>query len=911
MATELQITRLRCEHLVNPIGLDIAHPRLSWVIESDRRGARQSAYQILVASSPEALAAEQGDRWDSGKVVSDQSLGVVYGGPALASGERVWWTVRVWDGDGQPSAYSEPAFWEAGLLDRAEWRGEWVGGLIVGGPFTTSPAPFLRTSFNVSKPVARARLYATALGVYEPHLNGAVVGADVLAPGWTDYHTRVQYQVYDVTGQLRQGENVLGAILGDGWYAGHVGWLERQRYGDRPKFLAQIVVHYTDGSSETIATGPGWKSAYGPILASDIIMGESYDARRELTGWDAPGYDDGKWLAVETFPDPGIILSAMRGPTVQRISEIRPVAEPRELKEGHGSKWIFDMGQNMVGRLRIRVSGDAGSTITLRHAEMLNPDGTLYLTNLRTTKQEDHYTLKGTGEEIWEPRFTFHGFQYVELSGLAGTPTRDTITGVVLHSAMDQTGSFTCSDPLISQLQHNIEWGQRGNFVDVPTDCPQRNERLGWTGDAQVFVATAAFNFDVAGFFTKWLRDVEDEQSPQGAYPMVVPNPVVRKNGRSTWPAAAIDGGPAWADAGVICPWTIYLAYGDTAILAERYDSMRRYVEFLNETSRDGLRCYAGYEGWHGFGDWLALDGSSDRFGNTSKELLGTAFFAYSTRLLGRIARILGKTEDAERYEARFQTIRNAFQERFVTRRGLIGGATQTSYVLALHFDLLPDELRPVALEELVRDIEHRGDHLSTGFVGTPYINRVLSDNGRTDVAYRLLRQTTWPSWLYSVTQGATTIWERWDGWTHDRGFQDPSMNSFNHYAYGAIGAWLYAVVAGIDTDPARPGYKHIIMRPQPGGELTSASAELRSPYGLIRSAWTLKDEAFEWEIIVPANTTATVYVPAVDGAEVREGEAPAAEAEGVRLLRRERGAAVYEVVAGHYRFSTRQEVRR
>ncbi len=891
---------------MNPLGLDIPRPRLSWILESDRRGARQSAYQILVASSAEKLAAEQGDLWDSGKVASDQSVNVEYGGRPLASGERAWWTVRVWDGDGQPSAYSEPAFWEAGLLDRAEWQGEWVGGMLAGGPYTGSPAPFLRTSFSVTKPVARARLYATALGLYEPHLNGAPVGEDVFAPGWTDYDIRVQYQVYDVTGQLHQGENVLGAILGDGWYAGHVGWLERQRYGDRPKFLAQLVVTYEDGSTETIATGPGWKYAYGPILAADLIMGESYDARRELTGWDAPGYDDGAWLPVEIFADPGIALTGMRGPTVKRIMEIKPVGEPREIKEFHSSRWIFNMGQNMVGRLRIKVRGKAGETVTLRHAEMLNPDGTLYLENLRTTKQEDHYTLKGEGEEIWEPRFTFHGFQYVELSGYHGEVTSETITGVVLHSDMEHTGSFECSDPLITQLQHNIEWGQRGNFVDVPTDCPQRNERLGWTGDAQVFIATAAFNFDVAGFFTKWIRDVEDAQSPEGAYPQVVPNPTVRKNSRTSWPAAAVDGGPAWADAGVICPWTIYLAYGDTGILAERYDSMRRYVEFLSATSRDGLRCYADYEGWHGFGDWLALDGSSDRFGNTSKELLGTAFYAYSSKLLSRIAGVLGKTEDEARYRAMFEEVRQAFQERFVTKRGLIGGATQTSYVLALHFDLLPEELRPVAMEELVRDIERRGDHLSTGFVGTPYINRVLSDNGRTDVAYRLLRQTTWPSWLYSVTQGATTIWERWDGWTHDRGFQDPSMNSFNHYAYGAIGAWLYAVVAGIDVDPEQPGYKRIVMRPQPGGELTSASAQLRSPYGLIRSAWTLKDGVFTWEITVPANSTATVYVPAADGAEVREGDAPAAEAEGVRFLRREGGAAVYEVGAGSYRFSAR-----
>lgn len=899
----IHVLNQRCEYLVNPLGLDIANPRLSWALESDQRASRQSAYQLLLASSPELLAADHADLWDSGKVSSDQSHGIRYAGRALKSGERVWWKVRVWDAQDQPAADSDMAWWEMGLLQRAEWQGQWIGALFAGGPYTPSPAPYVRVRFNIEKPIAKARLYSTALGVYEPHLNGQLVGEDVFAPGWTDYDIRVQYQVYDVGSMLHEGENVLGAILGDGWYAGHVGWLERQRYGEQPWLLAQLLVTYTDGSTETIATGTDWRFAQGPILESDMIMGESYDARRELTGWDAPGYDDSGWLAVKTFADPDIQLSAMRGPTVQRIMELQPVAEPKQIGSWPNTCWIYDFGQNMVGRLRLRIRGPAGSTITLRHAEMLNPDGTLYTANLRPAKQTDHYTLKGQGEEIWEPRFTFHGFQYVELSGLTETATRAMLTGVVIHSAMEQTGSFSCSDALITQLQHNIEWGQRGNFVDVPTDCPQRNERLGWTGDAQVFVRTAAFNFDVAGFFSAWTRDVEDAQSPEGAYPMVVPNPVVRRSRGSTWPAAAVDGGPAWADAGVICPWTMYLCYGDRGLLAERYASMKRYVEFQHATSRNGIRCYADYDGWHGFGDWLALDGSSDRFGNSSKELLGTAFFAYSSKLLAGIAEVLGKSADAAHYQAMFESVRQAFQERFVTPRGLIGGATQTSYVLALHFDLLPEALRPIAMQELVRDIKQRDNHLSTGFVGTPYLAWVLSQNGRTDVAYDLLRQTSWPSWLYSVTQGATTIWERWDGWTHDRGFQDPGMNSFNHYAYGAIGDWLYAVVGGIDIDPAQPGYKHIIMRPQPGGELTSASTELHSLYGPIHSTWTLKNGSFDWQLSIPANTSATVYVPAGEHNEIREGGSLAANASAVKFLRREAGASVYELGSGSYHF--------
>jgi alpha-L-rhamnosidase len=781
-----------------------------------------------------------------------------------------------------------------GLLNGADWSAQWIGAPFVGGPRTTSPAPHLRKEFALAKPVVTARLYATALGLYESYLNGARVGDDVLTPGWTDYTKHVQYQVYDVTAMLQPGANALGAILGDGWAVGHVAWSGRQRYVDRPRLLAQLILTYLDGSIETIATDDTWKVGVGPILESDMPMGESYDARRELPGWGAPGYDDTHWWPAEVFADTGAARVATNGPRVLRHEELQPV-EVREIPDFVNPRWVFDLGQNMVGWVQLRVSGLAGATVTLRYAEALNPDGTLYTASLRNARNTDHYTLRGDGEEAWEPRFTFHGFRYVELSGFPGRPTLGTITGIVIHSDTPMTGTFACSDPLTNQLQHNIIWSQKGNFVDIPTDCPQRDERLGWTGDAQVFIRTAAFNMDVAGFFTKWTRDLEDAQSAEGAYPAVAPNP-------SVWPRN--DGGPAWADAGVICPWTIYLCYGDTRLLEARYESMRRFIRFLDETNHDGLRCYAEYTGWRGFGDWLALDGSDGREGATSKELIGTAFFAYSARLLAQIAQVLGKHEDAARYHVLTDEVRDAFRKRFVAPDGKIVGGTQTSYVLALHFDLLPAELRSVAAAELARDIERRGNHLSTGFVGTPYINWALSEAGFLDTAYALLKQTSWPSWLYSVTQGATTIWERWDGWTHDRGFQDPGMNSFNHYAYGAIGAWLYAVIGGIDLDPERPGYKHIVMRPRPGGDLTNALVELRSVYGLIRSAWTLENGTFDWRIMIPANTTATVYVPVTDGAKVREGDIPAADAPGVRFLRREAAAEVYEVASGEYHFT-------
>jgi alpha-L-rhamnosidase len=891
----LIVSNLTCEYRTNPLGIDVLQPRLSWQMQSDQRGAHQTAYQILVAPSEITLNSGSGYLWDSGRVESDQSIHVPYTGPVLSSGQRVYWKVRVWDEAGQ-SVESSSTWWEMGLLKRTDWQGQWIGAPFSGGPRTSSPAPYLRKEFRVTKQVVSARLYATALGLYECYLNGMRVGDALLTPGWTDYSKHIQYQVYDVTDLIQPGTNACGAILGDGWSVGHIAWVGRQRYTDRPQLLAQIVLIYTDGSQEIIASDKSWKITQSPILESDMLMGESYDARRELTGWCNPGYDDASWWSTEVFADHGAALVATNGPAVKRQETLRPV-NIREIPDFVNRRWIFDLGQNMVGWVRLRVRGEKGTTVSIRYAEVLNPDGTLYTANLRTARNTDYYTLKGGEEEVWEPHFLFHGFRYVELLGFPGIPTEETVTGIVIHSDTPPTGTFECSDPLINQLQHNIVWGQKGNFVDVPTDCPQRDERLGWTGDAQVFIRTAAFNMNVAGFFTKWTRDLEDAQFPDGAYPAVAPNP-------SAWSIG--DGGPAWADAGVICPWMIYLCYGDTRLLEARYASMQRFIEFLSATSQDGLRCYAEYTGWHGFGDWLALDGSDGREGGTSKELIGSAFFAYSTHLLAKIARILGKDEDAQRYDARFYEIREAYIKRFVHEDGTIQGDTQTSYILALQFDLLPPELRPAAAAELVRNIRERDNHLSTGFVGTPYINWVLGEMGHLDTAYALLKQTTWPSWLYSVTQGATTIWERWDGWTHDKGFQDQGMNSFNHYAYGAVGAWMYAVIGGIDLDPEQPGYKHIIMHPQPGGGLTYATAELHSMYGVIRSAWTLENNNFDWRITVPANITATVYVPAMDLSGVTENGQPVENSNGVTFLRMEDDFAVFVVSSGSYVFSSR-----
>jgi len=883
------ITNLRCEYRDNPLGIDITQPRLSWQLMTDRRGAKQSAYQILVASTVDQLASNQADLWDSGKVNSDQSVHVVYAGQTLKSRQRVYWKVTVWD-ENESAQMSDSAWFEIGLLERDEWQADWIGGSLVGGKWTTIPVPYLRKPFTVSDDVKSARLYVTALGVYECMINGQAISDDVFAPGWTDYSKRIQYNVYDVTDTLQNGGNVITSILGDGWAAGAVGMSGRQAYVDRPRFFAQLEVTLADGTQQIIVTDNTWKHQHGALLESDMQAGESYDARRELTGWDHADYDDSHWLAVEVYDDTGVNLVATNGPTVKRFEELTPINDPENKGNFIASRFIFDLGQNMVGWARLKGSAPAGTTVVLRFAEVLNPDGSIYTTNLRGARATDHYTFKGEGEEIWEPKFTFHGFRYVELSGYPGEVSRDTITGIVVHSDMVQTGDFSTSDALLNQLQHNILWGQKGNFVDVPTDCPQRDERLGWTGDIQVFAQTAAFNMDVAGFMTKWANDVADSQNEMGMIPAVVPKAIPLP-----------DGGPAWSDAAIICPWTMYLAYGDTRILADNYKVMRRFMDFLLQASPNLIRCAPEFEGWPGFGDWLSINAP------TPRDLIGTAFLAYDAQLMSQIAEILGKSDDAEQYRKLFSDTKQAFQDRYLKgssvtasqdtaseRRRMMDGAdsisqgnlkvvdyevaesevfntnlfnpTQTSYVLALHFDLLPEALQQTAVDELVADIQRRDGHLSTGFVGSPYLPHVLSKYGRLDDAYQLLYQKTWPSWLYSVTQGATTIWERWDGWTEDNGFQDPGMNSFNHYAYGAIGAWLYNTVAGIEIDKQQAGYKHMIIRPRPGGGLTYANGSHQTLYGEVRSAWTLDAGKLTLNVTIPPNTSATVYLPADDG---------------------------------------------
>lgn len=918
---------LRCEYRVNPLGLDILQPRLSWIVYSDGRNQRQTAYQILVADSRDELDRDFGNLWDSGRVETNQA-NCLYKGKPLRSRQRCHWKVRLWNGDGTKSEWSPPAFWTMGLLREIDWQAQWIGhdapyesvqssGHVATGYVSTSspgivglmvnafrsyapkflrrlvhlilrrklvrfkpvliPCPYIRKQFTARKPVG-ATLYASALGIYELHLNGSRVGDDYFAPGWTDYNRRVYYQTYDVTSLVVEGENVIGGILSDGWYSGYIGPEgKRSYYGVHPRLVAQLEIEYADGSVSSVRSDSTWKATTGPHLEADLLMGETYDARIELTGWTQPSYVDSGWLPVTVSKAVNAELKATIHAPVQKMGEIRPL----RVWESRPGCYVFDFGRNFSGWVRLKVNGKVGTKVVLRFAERLNLDGTIYTANLRLARATDTYILKGDGEEQWEPRFTYHGFQYVEVSGYPGVPDLDWITGIVVHSALPDTGRFECSSDLVNALYQNIKRTQKANFVDIPTDCPQRDERLGWLGDAQVFARTATYNMDAAAFLSKWLVDVSDAISQDGAYPEFAPRPF------RTSPGA-----PGWGDAGIICPWILYHVYGDTRVIEQHYGSMKKWIEYVREANPDLL--WTQHTG-NNNGDWLALDE------RTPKEVLATAYFAYSSCLLARMASFIGQEEDAKKYESLYQAIKQAFNQAYVAHDGHVKGDTQTCYVLALHFNLLPEELRSRSARLLVDAIHRAHGHLSTGFFGTAYLPRALTANGYIDTAYRLLLTETLPSWGYCIRQGATSVWERWDGWTDEKGFQRPTMNSFSHCSFGSIGEWLYTTVAGIDTDG--PGFKRILIYPQPGGGLTYARAHYDSVNGRIATHWRIEGETFELDVTIPANTTATVFVPTCDVASVTEGKRPVEHAGEIELLRAENSRVVLKIGSGRYQF--------
>ncbi len=1036
--------RLRCEYLENPLGLDLLAPHLSWQSDSAERNWRQTAYDILVASSAESLQAGQADIWDSGKIDSAESVGIEYRGPTLQSQKRYYWKVRVWDAAGQVSESTSTAWWETGLLHAADWKAKWIrwnnledaddrkeirwiwvagqdalavapktaatfrvtvklsekpreavlllatrgdvvarvngrevdaksrwttfdqrdisDQLILGensiavtvtapdspesGPkagaktaaaalaalvkitrmngtvmrFPTDehwkaslektsdwkaarvvaeltdrrlgdlgelpqPAAYLRRTIALSKNLRSARLYVTALGSYRVFLNGNRVGDDVLTPEFTDYRKRVTYQAYDVTGGLVNGNNVIGALLGDGWYGSGLTWSGVHFFSAPDRFIAQLELDYSDGSHDTLVTDESWKAAASPVLRSDIYGGEVYDARMEQAGWENRGFDDSKWKPAVAADAPHIVVSS----EITAPARVIATLDPKSVTPAANGAYIFDMGQNMVGWATLKVKGRAGTRVRMRFAEILNPDGTIYTANLRNADATDVYTLRGGDEETFSPHFTFHGFRYVEMTGYPGTPPLNAIEGDVVSSVSGEpVAKLTTSSALVNQMWSIGIWGQRGNFLSIPTDCPQRDERLGWMGDAGVFWRTGSYNFDIAAFSQKFIQDVVDAQSQQGAFRNVSPNTLPSSVDEPAELPSDSDmiGAPGWGDAGVIVPWTTWLQYGDRAVIEENWDAMQRWMEFIQSRNPDFLRKNGVGPN---FADWLAPDQ------NTNKDLLATAYWALIANMMSQMAHAIGKEGDAKRYDELIQNIRTAFQKAYINDDGTVGTGTQTSYVVTLYTKLAPPALEAQLVGKLVKDIEARNWHLSTGFLGTPFLLFTLADQGRSDVAYRLLLNDTYPSWGYMLSKGATTWWERWNG---DTG--DPSMNSYNHYAFGSVIAWVYRYAAGIDTAPDMPGFKEIVIHPHLDSRMTSARAEYDSIYGKIISDWNGTPAGpFSLRVTIPANTSAKVFLPALAGAHLAEDGRPLeSEQEG--------GSYVVRIGAGSYRFEVK-----
>ncbi len=805
------------------------------------------------------------------------------GDPMVVPVDASWQTSR------EPGAR-----WNSADFDASDWKPASVVGKYGDSPWgrigsnvaTIDPAPYFRKTFTVTKPVSRATIFASALGVYELHLNGSPVENDVLSPGWTDYHKRVHYFGYDVTPQLKQGENTLGAILGDGWYAAYLAFTgKRHYYGEKTRLLVQMQIEYRDGTKEVLGTDETWRAAIGPILEGDLLMGSVYDARKELSGWDTPACADAGWGHATVDNGVEANLQAHPGAPIRREAEVPAV----KLTEPQPGVYVFDLGQNMVGWVRLNAKGQAGQKVVVRHAEMLNPDGTIYTTNLRAAKATDTYYLADGPKRAFEPYFTFHGFQYVEVTGLDYKPDLEDVTGVVVHSDLARTGWFECSEPLVNKLTLNSLWGQKGNFLDVPTDCPQRDERAGWTGDAQVFMKTACFNLDAPGFYTKWLVDLcDDSQRADGAFGDVAPYLSVVSHGNT-----------GWSDSGPVCNWRMYEMYGDTRVLARHYDELVRHMDYLARTSKGLVR------GTGAYGDWLRLAGPQH------SEAIGTAYYYYTTRLMTRIAEALGKNEDAHKYRQLAESIRTVFVKTFIKSDGrIVDGKNetgQTFYALAFGLDLVPAEYKTLAAEQFVASIKKEDDHLATGFLGTPFVLFALQKAAHPELAYKLVLNKTYPSWLQQVLWGSTTMWERWDGWRPDKGFQDPGMNSFNHYWLGCVSEWLFTQAAGIDS--GGPGFERITIRPEivkPEAGFSWVKASYNSIRGTIASAWKLDQGAFELNVTVPGNSLATVYVPAGNAADVTENGQPASQAPAVKFLRQEGDRAVFEVGSGQFSFHSK-----
>ena len=1064
--------KLECESLFTPLGMDVKEPRLSWKIEDSRLRARQTAYQIQVASTAESLVNGKGDVWDSGRVESENSRSIPYGGAALEPSRRYYWRVVVWDQDGKASAPSEPSWWETGLLEQKNWKAEWIGyeeselrqvrqsGAVwitnagteapkeaaktshdfrfhfdlvkpirrgtlyvtgqdsagawingkqvlqweplppwrqmpwktytirdassalhagqnvlaievvgysnnasqtpmnavlyieatdgsvqlfrssvegwraalnasgnwqapefddaswneairyslppsnseiaeLGNPWPTGAVKYLRRTFEVAKPVASARVYATALGAYKFSMNGHKVGDEILAPGWTDFREHVVYQAYDVTADVKSGTNAIAALLAPGWYSTPLQWFgQGYNYGTTPPALrAQLRIEYKDGSVDWILTDEKWKADISPILTAEIYDGETYDARKTQAGWDTATFDDSRWNSPEVIQPKTtqIVWQYFQPIRAEKTLDAKKVTNPAP------GVYIFDFEQNLSGVARIRAQGAAGTDVKLRFGEVLNPDGSLYTDNLRTAKATDHFILAGKGIEEFQPSFTYHGFRYVEVSGLKAEPQLQDVKAIVFHTDAPFTATLKTGSSMVNQLWSNILWGQRSNFLGVPTDCPQRDERLGWAGDAQVFWRTASYNMDLTAFSRKFAADLRGTLVGTDMYGIFAPGTDTPNPGYAT----------GWSDAGVIIPWTSWIQTGDKEIIEENWNAMQQYLATIRAANPNYL-----WKSKYGipFADWLAPEGT------TPVDLIATAYWAYDATLMSQMAHALRKTDEEQAYRELFEKIKIAFNQAYVRPDGFVGGVppppvfasgtaaklsdkpveTQTGYALALHMDLLPDALRSIAAKRLVARLEANHWRLGTGFLGTPYLLSALTDTGHADVAYRLLLSTDYPSWGYLVEHGATTMWERWNG---DQMRGDPTMNSYNHYAYGAVADWIYRYAAGIDTVPTDPGFHTILLHPTFDKRLGSLDLSYESSFGTIHSAWSISGNKAIWNLTIPANATGHLPLGQEHAQSFTLDGQRLSQSRKVRALPKDGGGVEYELPAGSYQF--------
>ena len=895
----IEISNLRSEFLQNPIGIDVENPSLSWEIDANARGVKQKGYQILVASSLEKLNADEGDLWDSGLVRSAQSTNVLYEGVPLDSRTTCYWKVKTSTNRGT-SDWSEPALWVMAFTNSEDWKASWIGldRSFPGDVMTVKTrlsARYFRKEFENEKNIDRAMLYISGLGLYEAYINGERIGDQVLAPTPTDYTKSVKYNTFDVTDLVDTGDNAIAVVLGNGRFF-NMRTIEddsfpplppTQNYGF-PKMIMQLEIFYDDGSQQTVVSDGSWRvTADGPIRANNEFDGEEYDARKELTGWDNPGFDDSNWLSVDLTDAPEGTLEAQLNSNIK----IMETMAPKSISEPKPGMYVLDMGQNMVGWVSMRVNGKAGDQVKLRFAEVLGDDGTVYMGNIRNAKVTDIYTLKGDGDEVWEPSFTYHGFRYVEVTGYPGVPTVNDFEGKVIYDEMETVGHFETSNSTINQIYKNAYWGIRGNYRGMPTDCPQRDERMGWLGDRATGSHGESFIFNNHNLYAKWLKDIEESQTEAGSVPDVAPAYWRNYNDNMTWPGAYL-----------IIANMLYEQYGDDRPVRKHYESMKKWMTYMRDNfMEDNIMPRDLYGDWCMPPESPEMIHSADPARKTEGPLLGTSFYYHMLRLLEKFATLQDKTEDATDFSNQAALVREAYNARFFDEEtARYSNNTVTANLLSLRFGLVPEGFEERVFENIVDKTMNEFDgHVSTGLVGIQWLMRGLTNYGRGDIAYTIATNRDYPSWGYMIENGATTIWELWNGDT-----ADPTMNSHNHVMLlGDLIVWFYEYLAGIQSREGSIGFREIHMQPYVADGLDYVTASHHSVQDLIKSAWTKEGNTFEWDITIPGNSTALVYIPANERKQITESGDNISKARGVKYVRQENEFFVYEVGSGDYRF--------